>query len=61
MSKEATLTEGMAKRLDLIAATLLAQSGLKRPEIAEILGVSEKTVERMFSGKLGKIKSTRND
>jgi transposase len=49
-----------AKRLDLIAATLLAMSGLKEKEIAEILGVSGKTVQRMFSGNLEKIRGIRD-
>ena len=38
----------IAKRLDMIVVILLARSGLKRKEIADILGVSEKTVERML-------------
>lgn len=50
-------TTNLSKKLDLIAATLLAMSGLKRKEIAEIFDVSEKTVERMFSGNLYKIRS----
>lgn len=51
--------EDMSKRLDLIAATLLAQSGLTRNQIAEVLDVSEKTIERMFSGNLNKILRSR--
>jgi transposase len=43
------------KRLDIIAVVLLAESGLSRKEIAEILGVSEKTIERMLPfGKLSR-------
>lgn len=38
----------IVKQLDLLVVILLAQSGLKRPEIAKILGVSVKTVERMI-------------
>jgi DNA-binding NarL/FixJ family response regulator len=52
--------EDLSKRLDLIAATLLAVSGLTRKEIAQILNVSEKTIERMFSGNLNKIRSIRD-
>jgi DNA-binding transcriptional regulator LsrR (DeoR family) len=48
-----------SRRLDLIAATLLAQSGLTRTQIAQIMGVSEKTIERMFSGNLNKILRSR--
>lgn len=50
----------ISRRLDLIAATLLALSGLTRKQIAQILGVSEKTIERMFSGNLNKIKGVRD-
>jgi DNA-binding NarL/FixJ family response regulator len=46
----------LAKRVDLIAATLLAISGLKKKEIAEVLDVSEKTVQRMFVGNLDKMR-----
>jgi DNA-binding NarL/FixJ family response regulator len=52
--------EDLSKRLDLIAATLLAVSGLTRKEIAQVLNVSEKTIERMFSGNLNKIRSIRD-
>lgn len=38
----------IAKRLDMIVVILLAKSGLKRKEIADILGISEKTIERML-------------
>lgn len=52
--------EDLLRRLDLIAATLLAMSGLTRKQIAEVLDVSEKTVERMFSGNLNRVKSIQN-
>lgn len=38
----------IAKRLDMIVVILLAKSGLKRGDIANILGISEKTIERML-------------
>jgi len=38
----------IAKRLDMIVVILLARSGLNRKEIADILGISEKTIERML-------------
>lgn len=38
----------IAERLDMIVVILLAKSGLKRKEIADILGISEKTIERML-------------
>lgn len=63
MSKTRDKTEQTSKQLDLIAAILLAQSGLTRKEIAEVLDVSEKTIERMFSGnlnKLGRIKDEKS-
>jgi len=40
--------EKIIKRLDIITVVLLAKSGLKRKEIADILGISEKTIERML-------------
>lgn len=36
------------KRLDIITVILLVKSGLTRREIAEALGVSEKTIERLI-------------
>lgn len=38
----------IAKRLDIIVVILLARSGVNRKEIADILGISEKTIERML-------------
>ena len=38
----------IAKRLDMIVVILLAKSGLNRKDIAEILGISEKTIQRML-------------
>lgn len=52
--------EEIPKRLDLIAATLLALSGLTRKQIAQVLDASEKTIERMFSGNLNKIRTIRD-
>lgn len=48
------------EKLDMLIAILLAQSGLTREEIAEILDVSYKTVERMFKGKFNRIQSDPN-
>lgn len=45
------------KRLDIITVILLVKSGLTRKEIAEILEVSEKTIERLIS--VSKIKDTK--
>jgi DNA-binding transcriptional regulator LsrR (DeoR family) len=36
------------KRLDTITVIMLAQSGMKRKEIADALGVSEKTIGRLI-------------
>lgn len=52
--------EEIRKRLDLIAATLLAMSGLTEKQIAEVLDVSEKTIERMFSGNLNRVRSIQD-
>ena len=38
----------IVKRLDMILVVLLAKSGLKINEIAEILGISERTIQRML-------------
>ncbi len=46
------------KRLDIITVILLAQSGLTRPEIANALGVSEKTIERLIP--ISKIKGAKS-
>ena len=45
------------KRLDIITVILLAKSGLTRKEIAEALGVSEKTIERLIP--VSKIRGVR--
>lgn len=45
------------KRLDILTVILLAQAGLKRKEIADALGVSEKTIERLIP--ISKIKGKR--
>jgi DNA-binding CsgD family transcriptional regulator len=36
------------KKLDILVVVHLANSGLTRKEIADVLGVSEKTIERML-------------
>jgi len=36
------------RRLDILIVILLAKSGLTRKETADVLGVSEKTIERML-------------
>ncbi|MGD6810110.1 MAG: helix-turn-helix domain-containing protein [Candidatus Bathyarchaeia archaeon] len=46
------------KRLDIITVILLVQSGMKRSEIAQSLGVSEKTIERLIP--VSKIKGKRD-
>lgn len=48
----------ISNKLDRITIILLAQSGLKQNEIAKIFDVSEKTIERMFSGHFNKIRRT---
>lgn len=45
------------KRLDIISVVLLAKSGLTRKAIAEALGVSEKTIERLIP--VSKIKGSK--
>jgi transposase len=47
----------IVKRLDIITVILLVQSGLTRKEIAEALGVSEKTIGRLIP--VSKIKGTK--
>lgn len=48
----------IGKRLDMIVVILLTKSGLNRNEIAEMLGISEKTIERMLPFR--QIKQSRN-
>jgi DNA-binding transcriptional regulator LsrR (DeoR family) len=36
------------KKLDILVVVQLVNSGLTRKEIADVLGVSEKTIERML-------------
>ena len=56
MSKEKEVDNEMLERkMDMIAAILLARSGVTRKDVAEILGISEKTIERMFKGKFNRI------
>lgn len=50
MSANKNLNEKLSqlnKKLDIIVVALLAKSGLTRKEIADVLGISEKTIERM--------------
>ncbi len=48
----------ISKKLDIILVTLLARSDLTRKEIADVLGVSEDTIERMLPFR--KFKSKRH-
>jgi transposase len=45
------------KRLDILAVILLVKSGLTRKEIADVLGVSGKTIERLIP--VSKLKGAR--
>jgi arsenate reductase-like glutaredoxin family protein len=47
------------KRLDILTVILLAKSGLTRKEIADVLKVSEDTIERMLPFR--KLKSKRHE
>jgi len=38
----------IGKRLDMIVVIMLAQSGLNLKDIAEILGISERTIRRIL-------------
>ena len=48
--------KAISDKLDKITIILLAQAGLTRKEIASILDISEKTVQRMFAGHFNKMK-----
>ena len=48
----------IVKRLDIVTVILLVKTGLTRKEIAEVLGVSEKTIERLIP--ISKIKGTKS-
>ena len=60
MTKEKEVdNEMLERRLDMIAAILLARGGITRKDVAEILGISEKTIERMFKGKFNRISESK--
>jgi transposase len=44
---EKQLLEEINNKLERLIAIILAKTGLSRKEVAKVLGVSEKTVERM--------------
>jgi DNA-directed RNA polymerase specialized sigma subunit len=48
----------ISKKLDIMLVTLLARSELTRKEIADVLGISEDTIERMLPFR--KLKSKRH-
>jgi len=49
----------IARRLDMIVVILLAKSGLKLKEIADILGISERTIQNWLPFR--KIKQKRKE
>jgi DNA-binding NarL/FixJ family response regulator len=49
------------RRLDMLIAIQLASTGFEKKEIAKILGISEKTIQRMFAGKWKKIQASNNE
>jgi DNA-directed RNA polymerase specialized sigma subunit len=62
MSANSNLNEKLSqlnKKLDIVVVVLLAKSGLTRKEIADVLKVSEDTVERMLPFK--KLKSKMHE
>lgn len=50
MSDKASIErlDRIIRRLDILTAIFLVRSGLSRKEIAEVLGVSEKTIQRLI-------------
>lgn len=48
-------------RLDMLIAIQLTSKGFEKKEIAKILGVSDKTIQRMFAGHWNKIQRTNNE
>jgi len=48
------------RRLDMLIAIQLSSRGLKRNEVAKILGVDEKTIHRWFDGKWSRIRGENN-
>jgi len=62
MSANRNLNEKLSqlnKKLDIIIVVLLAKSGLTRKEIADVLGISEKTIERVVP--FEKLKQKRHE
>lgn len=51
------MLKNILKRLDILTVVLLAKAGYTRLEVAQILGVSEDTVERMLPFKKLKAKA----
>lgn len=49
------------KRLDTLIAIQLTSRGFEKNEIAKALGVSEKTIERMFAGKWNKLQRINDE
>jgi ribosome-binding protein aMBF1 (putative translation factor) len=54
-------SKALTKKLDILIAITLAREGFQREEVAKVLGVSYKTVERMFAGNWNKIGKTSNE
>lgn len=48
------------RRLDMLIAIQLANRGFEKKEVAKILGVSEKTIQRMFAGNWNRIQRGEN-
>jgi len=62
MSTNSNLNEKLGqlnRKLDIVIVVLLAKSGLTRKEIADVLGISEKTIERMVP--FEKLKQKRHE
>jgi DNA-binding transcriptional regulator LsrR (DeoR family) len=48
LNRSGSKIDKIIRRLDLLTIILLAKSGLTRKEIADVLEISEKTIERML-------------
>ena len=55
METESKFQKAMLRRLDVISIFLLAQKGLSQQEIGKILGISQDTIQVIYSKSYAKI------
>jgi len=53
--------EEISKKLDIIITILLAKSGISQQEIAKMLGISNKTIQKFFGKNYQKLQDGKNE